>query len=146
MKLFSLPSGSRSATAVFLQATLCIAGALASPTFALAEPQPAWVLGDAGRSSAPLRPRGVPAKAVWVGGPDGGVFLLLQARRADSNSFHAQIWADRSGALLFKGLLVRTKDAPKAIELSDPAQFRGWDGVDLLLRGGGALRTASRRG
>jgi hypothetical protein len=146
MTFLDFLKGTRSARAACLQAALCIGGALASPALALAQPQPAWILSDAGRSIAPSRPRGVPAKAIWVGGPDGGVFLLVHARRADPNSFQAQIWADRSGAVLFRGLLVRTEDAPKVIRLADPAQFRGWDGVDLLLRGGGALRTAARRG
>jgi hypothetical protein len=86
----------------------------------------------------PPRPSGVPAKAVWAGGIDGGDFILLSSPTADG-SYPAKIYNDHSGDLEFDGKL-RLKERSKApIDVTDPKTYSGWDGESLFLRDGRTL-------
>ena len=90
----------------------------------------------------PPRPAGVPQDAVWVGGPDGGVFVKLEKADGEPGTVRAAIYADHTGAILYQGALRLEPPAPQLPELGDPKLFNGWDGQRLLLRDGRELRVA----
>jgi hypothetical protein len=53
---------------------------------------------------APPRPQGVPAKAVWAGGLDGGAFILLSPA-APAGRYAGKIYDDNTGEVIFSGTL-----------------------------------------
>ncbi len=92
-------------------------------------------------SHEPARPDGVPEEAIWVGGADGGVFLLVVGD--GDPAYRGCIFFDRSPHLSYNGLLVKNTPGPIEGALDDPAAFDAWDGVRLHLAEGGWLRAAS---
>ncbi len=88
--------------------------------------------------SAPKRPAGVPADALWSGGADGGVFLRI-AKKAGSPRlvYDVVVYNDFTGEVWFKGPM--TLSAPGELEarsLREPKTFGGWDGTLLYLADG----------
>jgi hypothetical protein len=88
----------------------------------------------------PPRPSGVPAKAVWAGGIDGGNFILLSPARPDG-TYPAKIYNDHSGGLGFSGKLRLKEPSQAPIDVNDPKTYSGWDGESLFLRDGRILRS-----
>ena len=99
----------------------------------------AALLASCGRGGAPPRPQGVPSNAMWIGGPDGGVFAVIQFG-ATAGEFHADIYADTTGATLFTGRLVLDWPVPPIERPDDPLLYDGWDGQAMLLRDGRRLQ------
>jgi hypothetical protein len=87
---------------------------------------------------APPRPSGVPAKAVWAGGIDGGAFILLSPP-TPNGIFPAKIYNDHSGDLEFSGKLRLKQPSPAPIDVNDPKTYSAWDGASLFLRDGRIL-------
>lgn len=87
----------------------------------------------------PPRPGGVPAKAIWAGGLDGGDFILLSAATPDG-TYPAKIYNDHSGDLEFSGKLRLKEPSQAPIDVQDPKTYSGWDGESLFLRDGRILR------
>jgi hypothetical protein len=88
----------------------------------------------------PSKPAGVPPAAVWVGGADGGVFVLVEPKPAARDAVMARIYADGTGAVLFAGELVLDAPGAPLPDLRDAKSFGGWDGDTLFLADGRALR------
>jgi hypothetical protein len=88
------------------------------------------------QTQAPERPPNVPASALWAGGPDGGVFFVIQKRGGKSGAYDASIYHDRSGDLLYSGPLTLGGSPGPEPDLSKPELFQGWDGERLLLTDG----------
>ena len=90
-----------------------------------------------GRVSPPARPEGVPAEAVWAGGPDGGSFVLCDVDSVkDVNN--CKVWNDFTGQLKESGeyRLLREGRAASSAELVYTwADGAGWIGLehDLVL-------------
>ena len=87
----------------------------------------------------PNRPKSVPVKAVWVGGPDGGVWIVLERLAKDPpGTYQARIY-HQGGGIEYKGPLILKPASSKRITIN-PAEFEGWDGDEILLRNGRSLR------
>jgi hypothetical protein len=91
----------------------------------------------------PPRPRGVPAKALWAGGVDGGDFILLSPAKA-AGTYSAKIYNDHSGELDFSGDLHLSKPSTAPIDVNDPKSYSGWDGETLHLRDGRSLKPVGK--
>lgn len=79
----------------------------------------------------PPRPPKVPAEAVWVGGPDGGVFI--DCRRAGSSAeYDCRLYHDHTGDLWDSGRYVGSSEPP----LFNPRKaesYQGFDGERIIL-------------
>jgi hypothetical protein len=91
----------------------------------------------------PPRPSGVPPKAVWAGGIDGGDFILLSPATSDG-TYRAKIYNDHSGDLEFDGKLRLTSPSTSPIDVADPKTYSDWDGESLSLRDGRVLKPVGR--
>jgi hypothetical protein len=92
-------------------------------------------------SGPPPRPPPVPASAIWVGGADGGVFLVFDKKANDPKQIYdAAIYTEHSGDIWFKGKL-RLSASPEIDPrvYRDPKFFSGWDGERLHLSDGRQL-------
>lgn len=88
---------------------------------------------------APNRPKSVPADAVWVGGPDGGVWIVLKRSDRDPpGRYQAKIYYP-SGDREYQGPLVLKPASPEPPAI-DPAELEGWDGDEVLLSNGRSLK------
>ena len=94
------------------------------------------------QAEVPIQPPGVPIEAIWVGGADGGVFLILTSVKNRQGRFLARIWNYPSGTLEFDGPLQLhpSDNAAVLIRTDDRSQFLGWDGSTLYLRNGTSLK------
>jgi hypothetical protein len=90
--------------------------------------------------NSPPRPANVPADAIWIGGPDGGVFAKLSPRPdASPGEVAAQIFSQTTGESIFRGRLrIQPVDSPLP-GLNDPEVFTAWDGEKLLMTDGRTL-------
>jgi hypothetical protein len=86
----------------------------------------------------PPRPSGVPQNAVWAGGAEGGSFLVLFPTTA-TKLYRGTIYDDRTGAVVFKGILGLDGGSAQPIDVKDPKAFRSWDGHTLHLEDGRLL-------
>lgn len=88
----------------------------------------------------PNKPAQVPNKAFWVGGLDGGVFVLVERNDdLDANEYLGGIYYI-SGDLAYKGKMhIFPKDSA-AIDYENPKIYQGWDGDTLYLSGNKQLK------
>lgn len=84
----------------------------------------------------PERPASVPDKAFWVGGVDGGNFILIKKQSGDNKLFFVKIFNDSTGDIEYKGLLKYSGQKDTQELLDNPALYQGWDGDNLHLVGG----------
>lgn len=78
----------------------------------------------------PTQPSSVPSTAMWVGGIDGGVFVVLNDT---DQGYYGEIY-HQNGDIAYKGpFTASTEDVPKASELSK-IDFTGWDGERLYIQ------------
>lgn len=74
----------------------------------------------------------------WVGGADGGVFVLVKEdANPDDDLYSGTIWFDQDQSLWYEGPL-RLVGKP-TINPDDRDQYLGWDGERLYLEGGAWL-------
>jgi hypothetical protein len=93
------------------------------------------------KPEAPARPAGVPRQAIWSGGVDGGVFLIvLPVGPSEPNVYTSQIYNDYSGEILYQGRLLLEAPNGAPVAVTDPASYSGWDGDTLFLSDGRQLR------
>jgi hypothetical protein len=95
-------------------------------------------------AEAPVKPKSVPKDAFWVGGIDGGNFILVNKRSSETDSYTAYIYNDFSGDLEFEGVLKYSGNKPMEMPLTDPASYFGWDGEKLYLSNGGYMAADER--
>lgn len=95
---------------------------------------------QAGEHSAPERPAGVPASAVWVGGADGGVFVAIR-RGAESTPgiYDAEIYFD-GGDLWYRGRVQLEPPGGEPVATDDASALSAWDGESLHLADGRTMR------
>jgi hypothetical protein len=92
------------------------------------------------RVESPPRPRGVPSKAFWLGGPDGGVWIALLSKPGDSGrKAIAQVFR-QNGSMSYAGVLVLTPEGTPPVDLTDHSQLAGWEGAGLRLKDGRILK------
>jgi hypothetical protein len=88
-------------------------------------------------ADAPPKPGNVPAQAVWSGGPDGGVFLLVSKTDGQAAGvYQGQIYHDRTGELEYDGKLKLNDNSRPEPDWSDASSYAGWDGSRLYLSDG----------
>ena len=84
------------------------------------------------------RPEGIPDNAVWRGGADGGVYVVLPTPvQGEKGIYYAEIYGDHSGTLWYKGRLKFIYSEYAIGEPIDPTRddiIMGWDGERLHLR------------
>lgn len=86
----------------------------------------------------PKRPAGVPENAIWIGGPDGGVFAVVTAT-SRHEVFHLAVYHDSTGDILYRGPARLEPDKGPAPNVADPNTFSGWDGSKMILSDGRTL-------
>lgn len=94
----------------------------------------------------PPRPDSIPEKALWVGGPDGGMYVLVQKNNSDSPTIYdAAIYYD-SGGVSYQGrLVINTPDNPQ-FNYNDVNSYSFWDGSVLALQDGRHLTIVAEHG
>lgn len=97
-----------------------------------------------GEPVAPSRPSGVPAKAVWAGGLDGGRFFLMSPANADG-TYPLKVYNDYTGDLEFGGVVRLDEPSSAPIVVNDSKTFNSWDGDTLLLRDGRSLSPVKKK-
>jgi hypothetical protein len=87
--------------------------------------------------NAPLRPAGVPKSAVWVGGSDGGVFIVCDSPESDVTANACTVFNDGTGDVLMSGRFVfKTKNSGVAVR---DLRYSAYDGSKILLQNGSSL-------
>lgn len=82
------------------------------------------------------RVQNVPRETMWIGGSDGGVFVVLKTENLSGGIYRAKVFADHTGELLYEGKLALTPPTPALPATDDPTLFTAWDGSALLLADG----------
>ncbi len=81
----------------------------------------------------PERPANIPETSLWVGGPDGGVFLFIkELDKSDKNLYYAEVYY-ASGDLAYKGSMRIYPTNSGDIDLAKKESFVAWDGDNLYL-------------
>jgi hypothetical protein len=89
---------------------------------------------DKRQSDQPPRPVGVPENAFWVGGADGGVFIILEKQSGDASGvYQGTIYHDSSGRIWYRGRLIVEPKGNAIVDITNPKLFDGWDGRYLHL-------------
>jgi hypothetical protein len=95
---------------------------------------------EPGAVEAPKRPARVPSQALWVGGADGGVFLVVSPVAASqSGLYDVQVYSDYDGSPLHRGRmrLQPTKRGPFAADQA--SSYSSWNGDVVHLADGRQL-------
>lgn len=85
----------------------------------------------------PDKPASIPQNSIFVGGLDGGVFVLLE--KYSSNTYASEIYYI-SGDLAYKGKMRLYPDSAQKFNINDEKSYQGWDGDVLYLVGDRQLR------
>ncbi|MCF6236042.1 MAG: hypothetical protein L3J70_06665 [Gammaproteobacteria bacterium] len=87
----------------------------------------------------PPKPANIPQNALWVGGPDGGMYVLVQKSNEDNSAiYNAEIYHS-SGSVSYKGkLVINSPDNPQ-FNYNDVNSYSLWDGDTLFLLDGRQL-------
>lgn len=94
--------------------------------------------------SEPARSAAVPAGAVWVGGLDGGVFVLVRKSPSTPGGTYTAEIRSAAGDVIYRGQM--KADPPTA--KFDPAKkesYAGWDGTSLYLSGNGSCASSKNK-
>jgi hypothetical protein len=96
---------------------------------------------ERGRPEAPTRPSGVPDQAIWSGGAEGGVFLIVRPfGPSEPNVYTGAIYNEYSGDVVYQGRLLLKPANGAPIPVADPESYSGWDGDTLYLSDGRQLK------
>ena len=88
----------------------------------------------------PNKPIVVPDKAFWVGGLDGGVFVLIEKNKnLAPNEYLGEIYY-ASGDIAFKGKMSISPRDSGVIDYLNPKTYQGWDGDTLYIVGNKQLK------
>lgn len=88
----------------------------------------------------PKHPSSIPQEAFWVGGIDGGVFIISQKRKNDGlGIYYAEIYFE-TGTLAYKGRLALMPKKEELIDYKNKTIYSGWDGDSLHLIDGRFLK------
>ena len=77
----------------------------------------------------PVRPDPVPDKAMWIGGVDGGAWVLLSKLKDDpAGIYRAEVYGDQAGDKWYIGRLKIEPETGMPIQLDNPEIFGclGW--------------------
>jgi hypothetical protein len=89
----------------------------------------------------PQKPPNVPKEAIWSGGVDGGVFILVQKdKNSPANIYFADIYYDSTGEIWYKGRLSIDPLEKPDFDYRNKEVYSGWDGDTLYLKDGRILK------
>jgi hypothetical protein len=86
----------------------------------------------------PARPANVPAAAFWLGGADGGVFVLLNKPKTGKTLVRTctgTIYTEL-GYVEFSGTFDLSPADGAPLDIADTDQFDFWGGTRLVVKGG----------
>lgn len=87
------------------------------------------------------RPKNIPESAIWVGGADGGVYVLVSEVSKNRNVYFGKVFHE-NGNVWYKGrLILSPKNSSPPGNLIDENLYTGWDGDTLYLKNGSVLKT-----
>ncbi|VAX05742.1 hypothetical protein MNBD_GAMMA19-114 [hydrothermal vent metagenome] len=82
------------------------------------------------------KPDNIPEKASWIGGLDGGMYVLVQKNNKDSPAIYDAEIYHSSGSASYKGKLVINAPENPQFNYNDVNSYSGWDGDTLYLQDG----------
>ncbi len=85
------------------------------------------------------RPEGLPVEAAWVGGSDGGVYVLVTKSQNEEGIYLAKVYYE-NGELWYSGRMALIPKSKKAFNSIDEKVLTGWDGETLFLTQGRMLK------
>ena len=85
------------------------------------------------------RPSSIPSNALWIGGIDGGVYILVRKMKEDPPFIYDAKIYFRNGDIDYQGKLSITPKKNPFFEFNDSRSYRGWDGDTLYLSQNRAL-------
>jgi hypothetical protein len=88
----------------------------------------------------PPRPSGVPRSTFWVGGLDGGVFVIVEKRDADPGHIYRGTIYSESGTVRYAGRLAMVPQSGQGFDYRAAQSFTGWDGDTMSLIDGRHLK------
>lgn len=86
-------------------------------------------------SVIPPRPQGIDNSALWVGGPDGGVYVLVNKNKNKPSFYNAKIYYSE-GSISYQGRLVINSPDNPLFNYNDINSYSAWDGDTLYLQDG----------
>jgi hypothetical protein len=86
--------------------------------------------------SSPPKPKPVPESAFWVGGHEGGVFVLI-SKAQSGKLYFGTIYFDANGEIWYQGKFQYTGN--DSFDVGDKSSYTGWDGDFLFLSNGEKL-------
>lgn len=84
----------------------------------------------------PPKPKSVPESAFWVGGHEGGVFILI-SKEKDRKTYYGTVYFDANGEIWYRGKFQYTGNV--LFDVGDKSSYTGWDGDILFLANGEKL-------
>lgn len=91
-------------------------------------------------SELPPKPNNIPKLSLWVGGPDGGVYVLIEkSSQSALNTYNATIHYSE-GSISYKGRLIINTDKEPLFDYKDANSYSAWDGDTLYLQDGRFLK------
>ena len=90
------------------------------------------------------RPATVPSNAIWVGGIDGGVYVLIakQANR-DKQIYNGNIYFE-NGEQWYSGKMKLIPEYSTFTDIRNKDNYSGWDGEVLYLTKGRSLKALEK--
>lgn len=90
------------------------------------------------------KPATVPDKAVWVGGVDGGVYVLVtKAATGDKQIYNGEIFYE-NGEQWYRGKMKLMPDHASFTDINNKNSYSGWDGEVLYLTNNRSLRALEK--
>lgn len=97
------------------------------------------------KSNNPARPESVPQAAMWIGGLDGGAWVLLQKKDNHPDYiYYAEVYGDQAGDPWYIGRLEVLPHSRPKVPLENPEAYGVWDGESLLLEDGRSMRAIDK--
>lgn len=84
-------------------------------------------------SAEPARPSNIPAASIWVGGLDGGVFVLIRKSEKHGKDMYLGEIYYVSGDLVYKGPMKLFPAGTTDFDSTRKESYEGWDGDTLYL-------------
>ena len=85
------------------------------------------------------RPSSVPSEALWVGGVDGGVYVIVTKEKNNKPEIYNATIYFSNGDVDFKGKLIINNVENPMFNYNDVNSYGGWDGDTLYLQDGRSL-------
>ena len=99
---------------------------------------------EASTPTEPNRPPNIPAASLWVGGLDGGVFVLIRkSEKLGKDIYLGEIYYV-SGDLAYKGSMKIFPAGITDFDSTKKESYEGWDGDTLYLRNNRYLKVQEK--